>query len=186
MRQTDNNDLSLFNQQPRAGGGFSSAAIYMLRTAQQHHVQLSAMADQKASILIGASLVVITMLLGQIQSHGSSAPMLVMGVFTFLAALSALFAVTPSLRKSPQSDEVNWLFFGAFARVSAEDYQHRILSILATDEGVYEAMIRDIYQMGHVLNRKKYRFLSYSYRIFIVGLLLTFAITLITYLPVAS
>jgi hypothetical protein len=186
MRQADNSDLSLFNQQSGSGGGFSSAAIYMLRTAQQHHVQLSAMADQKASILIGASLVVITMLLGQIQSHGFSAPMMVMGVFTFLAALSALFAVTPSLRKSPQSDDVNWLFFGAFARLSAEDYQARILSILATDEGIYEAMIRDIYQMGHVLNRKKYRFLSYSYRIFIIGLLLTFVITLITYVPAVS
>lgn len=181
MRQPDNNDLPLTDQKP--GHGFSSAAIYMLRTAQQHHVQLSAMADQKASILIGASLVVITMLLGQIQSHGLSAPMIVMGIFTFLAALSALFAVTPSLRKPRQSDDINWLFFGAFAQVSADDYRNRILDILATDQQVYEALIRDIYQMGGVLHSKKYRFLSYSYRLFIVGLLLTFAITLLTYPP---
>lgn len=184
MRQSDNNDLSLLDQKSRHGN-FSSAAIYMLRTAQQHHVQLSAMADQKASILIGASLVVITMLLGQIQSHGSSAPMIVMGVFTFLAALSALFAVTPSLRRPLPADDVNWLFFGAFAQVSAEEYKNRILNTLATDQQVYEALIRDIYQMGQVLHCKKYRFLSYSYRIFIVGLLLTFAITLLTYLPAA-
>lgn len=183
MRQSDNNDLSLPTQQSH--GGFSSAAIYMLRTAQQHHVQLSAMADQKASILIGASLVVITMLLGQIQSHGSSAPMIVMGIFTFLAALSALFAVTPSLRRPLPSDGANWLFFGAFAQVPAEEYKERILNTLATDQQIYEAMIRDIYQMGQVLHRKKYRFLSYSYRIFIIGLLLTFAITLLTYLPAA-
>ena len=35
-------------------------------------------------------------------------------------------------------------------------------------------MLRDIYQMGLVLERKKYRFLGWAYRVFLSGLTLTF------------
>ena len=35
-------------------------------------------------------------------------------------------------------------------------------------------MARDIYQNGVVLERKKYRLLGYAYRIFLVGLTLSF------------
>ena len=158
----------------------SSSAIYMLRTTQQHHVQLSAMADQKANILIGASLVVITMLLGQLHTSGFSLPMVVMGIFTFSAALCALLAVTPSLKRPLKSTKNNWLFFGAFSHLSQEEYIDKMLDTLKTDRSVYEAMIQDIYQMGVVLHKKKYRYLSYSYRLFIVGLISTFSFTVAT------
>ena len=158
----------------------SSSAIYMLRTTQQHHVQLSAMADQKANILIGASLVVITMLLGQLHTSGFSLPMVVMGIFIFSAALCALLAVTPSLKRPLKSTNNNWLFFGAFSHLSQEEYTAKMLEMLKTDQSVYEAMIQDIYQMGMVLHKKKYRYLSYSYRLFIVGLITTFFFTVAT------
>ena len=44
----------------RFGGVKTRSSVdYMLRTTQQHHVELSKMADQKASILVGASLALI-------------------------------------------------------------------------------------------------------------------------------
>ena len=43
-----------------------SSVIYMLRNTQQHHVHLSAMADQKASILIGLILTFLTTLLSYV------------------------------------------------------------------------------------------------------------------------
>ena len=168
------NDMSI--EQKHA----SSNAIYMLRTTQQHHVQLSAMADQKANILIGASLVVITMLLGQIHSIGFSWPMVVMGIFTFSAALCALLAVTPSLKRPLKTEQNNWLFFGAFSHLSQDEYTDKILDMLNSDQSVHKAMIQDIYQMGMVLHKKKYRYLSYSYRLFIVGLIATFGFTVAT------
>jgi hypothetical protein len=36
-------------------------------------------------------------------------------------------------------------------------------------------MLHDIYQNGQVLQRRKYRFLGYAYRLFIVGLVATLA-----------
>ena len=35
-------------------------------------------------------------------------------------------------------------------------------------------MLRDTYQNGVILARRKYRFLAYAYRLFVVGLTLTF------------
>uniref|UniRef100_UPI0040375AA8 Pycsar system effector family protein n=1 Tax=Sphingopyxis sp. TaxID=1908224 RepID=UPI0040375AA8 len=39
---------------------------------------------------------------------------------------------------------------------------------------LYETMLRDTYQNGVVLARRKYRYLAYAYRLFVVGLTLTF------------
>ena len=39
----------------------------MLRTAQQHHVHLSAMADTKANIIITVSSIVLTLSLGRLN-----------------------------------------------------------------------------------------------------------------------
>jgi hypothetical protein len=51
---------------------FPVNAIHVLRTAQQINVQLSAMADQKAIILIGANYVIFAITVG--QAHGSNPP----------------------------------------------------------------------------------------------------------------
>ena len=51
----------------------------MLVSAQAAHVQLSAMADSKASILMGASFVVFSLTLGQMQANEISPALLVLG-----------------------------------------------------------------------------------------------------------
>ena len=61
-------------------------AAYALRLAQQHHVQLSAMADQKAGFLIGSSVVLLGLVIGNLEDSSSVALVLV-GV-TAIAALS--------------------------------------------------------------------------------------------------
>ena len=43
------------------------------------------------------------------------------------------------------------------------------------DLKTYEMMARDLYQNGQVLKRKKYRLLGHAYRVFLIGLVLSFA-----------
>ena len=57
---------------------FPPNAIHVVRTAQQIHVQLSAMADQKASILMGATFVIFTITIG--QAHGTRCSMIRFGL----------------------------------------------------------------------------------------------------------
>ena len=66
----------------------------------------------------------------------------------------------------------------AIAESSAitEDARARIAAVkarLRSEEDIYETMLRDTYQNGIVLARRKYRYLAYAYRLFVVGLTLT-------------
>lgn len=163
--------------------GVDGGVITFLRTVQQHHVQLSAMADQKASLLIGASFVVMSILFGQLDHGEISVPLLTLGVPTIIACVLAVLAVSPTTVPSRRSSSNgNPLFFGTFSNMSAKSFEKEIESLLTKDKGVYHAMIMDIYQLGCVLHQKKYKYLAYSYRVFLVGLVLTFVVMVYTYL----
>ena len=145
-------------------------AIHLIRTTQTIHVSLSQMADQKASILMGATFVIFTITIG--QSRGGQMaplPLLVLGGFAFFAAVLAVLAILPATRSRAVPTQ-NPLFFGSFTRLSEEDYVEQMLDLVATDESICRAMAHDIYQNGMVLERKKYRLLGYAYRVFLVGL----------------
>jgi len=70
----------------------------MLRTAQQHHVQLSTMADTKANIIITVSSIVLTLSLGKLDQPQLRNSVLTLTVFTLLALLLAILAVLPKYR----------------------------------------------------------------------------------------
>ena len=149
-------------------------AVYALRTTQQHHVQLSMMADHKANMLIGATFIVFTLAIGQSKTGDLSIPLLILAIAAFASAGLAAIAVMPAF--TPRKDgPANMLFFGGFSSLSEEEFVERLLSEeFQTQESVYRAMLRDIYQMGTILGRKKYRFLGWAYRVFLIGLTLTF------------
>ncbi|MBB5685404.1 Pycsar system effector family protein [Sphingobium boeckii] len=152
---------------------FSPHAIHLVRTAQQINVSLSQMADQKASILMGATFVVFSISVGQARSGGFSLPLSVLALFSFLSAMLAVFAVLPSIKgKAPGNP--NLLFFGVFTQMAEEEFAESVLERLHADETVFRTMLRDIYQNGQVLQNKKYKYLGLAYRTFLIGLVLTF------------
>jgi hypothetical protein len=160
----------------------SNSAIYLLRTTQQHHVQLSAMADQKASILMGAAFVVLTILVGQMKTGGLSIAAVTLGVFALLSALFAVLALIPRIHaKTSRDNDSNLLFFGSFADLSPEEYLTKMERLIRSDQDVHRMMIVDIYQMGKILHEKKFKYLTYSYQLFLVGLITTFVVVVGTY-----
>jgi Family of unknown function (DUF5706) len=155
---------------------FTPNYIHVMRTTQQMHLQLSQMADQKASILMGATFVIFTIAIG--QGHGAMPPLplAILGVFAFASAVLAILVVVPVTGARPQKPQpLNLLFFGSFTQLDEADFTERLRDGLETDQGVFELMARDIYQNGQVLKRKKYRMLRYAYRVFLLGLVLSFA-----------
>ncbi len=151
---------------------FPANAIHLVRTAQQINVSLSQMADQKASILMGATFVVFTITIGQASKMGPNPAIFILAFFAFLSAMLAVYAILPSTSHKP-SDNPNLLFFGYFTELNEDQFTDRILDQLSSDEDIYRTMLRDIYQNGQVLQRKKYRFLGYAYKAFMSGLILT-------------
>ena len=162
---------------------YSPNAVHLVRTTQQINLTLSQMADQKASILMGATFVVFTICVGQAGRQGITAAILVLALFSFISAMLAVFAILPSIGAKPGSGgKPNILFFGTFAAMSEDTFADAVLEELTTDEAIYRLMLRDIYQNGQVLQRKKYRYLGYAYRTFLAGLTLTVVALLVEWI----
>lgn len=166
------------NDKPAQTTPFSPNAIHLVRTTQQIHVQLSAMADHKASILMGATFVIFTITIGQARQASPPVALLILGAAAFFSAVCAVLAILPATHFR-QTGPLNLLFFGSFTRLSEEEYLDALTTQLSTDEGIYRTMSRDIYQNGLVLERKKYRLLGYAYRIFLTGLTASFVAFLV-------
>ena len=157
---------------------FTPNAAHLVRTALQANLTMSQMADQKASILMGATFVVFTLSVGQASRGEVSHALLVLGAGALVSALFAICALMPSVAapRGAVPEGANLLFFGVYARLSEEEFAARIIPLLGDDEAIYRAMLRDMHQNGCVLARKKYRLLGWAYRSFLVGLVLTVAV----------
>lgn len=151
---------------------YAPDAIHLMRTTQQIQLQLSQMADQKASILMGATFVVFTIAINQASKGSVEAATLVLGGFAFLSAVLAILAVLPAIKPKPDMP-LNLLFFGSFTKLSESDYVERLTASLDDQGRIFQVMAHDIYQNGLVLQRKKYRFLALAYRAFLIGLVAT-------------
>ena len=147
----------------------------LLRTMQQHHVQLSVMADTKANILITVSSIILTMILGYMSNPDLRAAMITLGAFIFAALLLAVIAVLPKYRPLRVAADgsippgFNLRFFGHFAELPRERFLAELAQKMKSDGSVYETMASDLYSIGVYLSRHKYFYLRLSYLFFLGG-----------------
>lgn len=157
-------------------------AVHMMRTAQLAQIQLSAMADHKASILMGATFVIFTITVSQARGGAAPLPLLILGGAAFLSAVFAILTVLPMTKKRKPTGQPNILFFGTFSRMEEEEFIDAVTDRLRTEDSFYRTMARDIYQAGSVLQNKKYRMLAYAYRTFLIGLVASATAYVVEYL----
>ena len=160
---------------------YTPQAVQMLRTVQVNSLMLSQMADQKASILMGATFVVFSIAVSRSLAGDLPWSLALLAVFAFLSSLMAVLAVIPSVGKAPPGIRPNLMFFGHFSELDEDEWTASVLGNLHHDDHVFRMMLHDIYQNGQVLQRRKYRFLSLAYRIFIGGLFATLASFLVEF-----
>ncbi|WP_234030278.1 Pycsar system effector family protein [Erythrobacter mangrovi] len=156
---------------------YSNQAIHLMRTAQMSTLKLSQMADQKASILLGATFLVFSLSVSRALSGGMPISLMILAGFSFASSLCAVMAVLPKVgRPTGKIKNANLLFFGHFTWMDEEEWQDQLLERLETDETVFRTMAHDMYQNGQVLAGKKYRFLALAYKMFMTGLFLTLTV----------
>lgn len=160
---------------------YSPNAVHLVRTVQQTHVQLSAMADHKASILMGATFVIFTITIGQAKTASAPIPLLILGAAAFFSAVLAVLAIVPATHYRKLGSG-NLLFFGSFTQLDEQEYVSQLTALLHSDDQIYRTMLHDLYQNGVVLERKKYRLLGYAYRVFLAGLSFSFLVFVAQYL----
>lgn len=155
------------------------------RTNYRNHINLSAIADNKANIMISVNAILISVLITFLsyRNIGENTPQILLPVVIFLvtglaslifAVLSARPKVTMLNRPGSPPEEVrrNVIFFGNFATLGLGQFEEAMDELFNDNELLYGNMVRDLYHLGKVLE-KKYRYLSISYNVFMVGFIAT-------------
>lgn len=158
----------------------------------RNHINLSAIADNKATIMININTALITVLIAFLsyRNIATTNPQILLPVIIFLvtglaslvfAILAARPRVTMKNENVTDREEIkkNVIFFGNFVTLDIDQFEEAMDAMLRDGELLYGNMTRDLYYLGKVLD-KKYRFLSISYNIFMVGFIITVGIFLFT------
>lgn len=160
--------------------GTGSHLDHFLRQTRVHHVQLSSMADVKANMMLTISAVVITLSIGHLSNPHLRWPVLVLIVSCLATIVSAAYAVMPKLDREFRPDldrpDCNILWFGNFMNLEYEEYARLMEGVMNNSSRVYEAQVREVYELGVFLGRKKYVYIRLAYLFFIFGLLASTAV----------
>ncbi|MDR6562738.1 MULTISPECIES: Pycsar system effector family protein [unclassified Arcicella] len=151
----------------------------MFRTTSSNHFQLSAMADNKANIMISVNSIIISLVLSVLARKLEDWPNLILPtalltIVCLVATIFAILAVRPNVtsgkfsREDIEGKTANLLFFGNFHQMELTDYEWGMKEMMNDSDFLYASMTRDIYYLGKVLG-KKYKFLRVSYTVFMFG-----------------
>ena len=178
-----NESASLKKKKKKDSGlGTSRGVETMFRTSYRVHMNLSSLADAKANIMISINGIIVSIIIASISPKIDSNPCLLVPTSILLlgALISIIYAVRSARpRVSSQlvsledvgSNKANILFFGHFSNMTEDDFVTGMSELLMNQTALYQNMIRDIYGLGSVLQRK-YSLLRMSYTMFMVALVL--------------
>ncbi len=155
----------------------------MYRTTYRTHVNLSAIADNKANIMLSMNAIVLSIALPQLLPRFESDPRIILPSLLLLATcitaiILATLATKPKItqgmftREDIEKRTANLLFFGNFYRMKLADFHWGMMEMIRDKDFLYSSMTKDIYFLGVVL-AKKFRFLSYCYTVFMYGMIAT-------------
>jgi hypothetical protein len=154
----------------------------MFRLTSRNHLQLSSMADSKANILISVNSIIISIIISGLIKTLDNHPHLVIPTYMILTVnvvtiIFAILTLRPNIsegkftQKDIEDKNTNLLFFGNFHGMTREDYKWGMEEMMSDSNYLYSSLIDDIYFLGKVLG-KKYRFLRWSYSIFMYGIVI--------------
>lgn len=164
------------------GLGSSRGIETMFRTSYRTNMDLSGLADAKANIMISINGIIISIIIASISPKIDTNPWLLIPTAVLLLSclVSIILAVLAARPRVPsnvinledvRSGKANVLFFGNFVSMPESDYVIAMKELLVNTDRLYVNMIRDIYGLGTVLE-KKFKLLRRSYNAFMVGLML--------------
>ena len=155
----------------------------LYRTTLRNHIKLSDIADTKANILLSVNAIIISLALANVipkldspSNRHLMIPTLILVLFSVASIILSIMSTRPNVttgeftREQVMKKEVNILFFGNFHKMPYDQYQWAINELIHDKDTIYEALTKDLYLLGIVLN-KKYMLLRKTYTIFMTGII---------------
>ena len=166
----------------KGGGtvGSSRGIETMFRATYRVHMDLTALADSKANIMISINGLILSIILASVAPKiDSNNWLLIPTTVVLLSCLSAIiFAVLsarPRINASVislddvRSGRANILFFGNYSQLGQDAFVQGMTELATNPDLLYTNMMLDVYGIGRVLN-KKFAMLRKSYMVFMWGL----------------
>jgi putative nucleotidyltransferase with HDIG domain len=170
----------------------SKSAQTQVKTALRNHIDLSAIADNKASMMVTINAMILTVGLPLLISNLENVPHLFSStiVVALTSVVSMIFATmaTKPIQMDGLTDialisqrKTNLFFFGNFYKMSFDDYEEGINQVIGDDELLNNSIARDLFFLGKSLG-KKYDYLRTCYNVFMIGITLATILGLVFFL----
>jgi hypothetical protein len=122
-----------------------------LRANLSKHMTLNQMADHKASMIMTAASLILTISVTQFDKL-DLATFTVLMITGTLAILFSIFAIIPALHVK---GVLNLFYFRSFAQVSEEEFKAAFKATISDRDKLYDAYLKEIYYLGkHRLTNK--------------------------------
>ena len=157
----------------------------LFRVTLGNHTRLSGIADSKANILLSVNAIIISIALSSIIPKLDSPrnahlviPTFIMLMSSVITMIFAILSTRPKVtsgiftREDVEAKKVNLMFFGNFYKMPLEDYNWAMNEMMKDRDYLYSTMIKDLYYLGLVLQRK-YNLLRIAYNLFMIGIIIT-------------
>lgn len=183
-KNSEDNDKALLNKKKLEKLESPERGIEtMFRVTLNNHTKLSQIADSKANILLSVNAIIISValstLIPKLDAPSNShliVPTFIMIMSSVACIILAIMSTRPKVssgtftRKEIEEKKVNLLFFGNFYKMPMEEYLWAMKEMMSDRQYLYDTMIKDLYYLGIVLNRK-YKLLRLTYTVFTIGII---------------
>lgn len=174
----------------RTGKDLGRGIDTLYRANYRNHINLSAIADGKANMMISINTIMISVIvtlsgasLSVSQSYivenlRFTVPIFILLIGSLASVVFAVLSARPKVTareidiEKVKEDEMSLLYFGNFLGIPKQKFVDYLNKLKADQERLYNSMSIDLYNLGLVL-KEKYRLLTISYNIFMTGLTLT-------------
>lgn len=161
----------------------------MYRATYRTHIELSAIADSKANMMISINTIIMSVIItvvgggftlterAFIENLRYTVPICVLLVGSLISVIYAVISARPNVTekevdpKKIRDKKTSPLFFGNFTNMKLKDFISNMKELGSSKDLLYDSMSIDIYYLGKVLT-DKYRMLRISYNIFMGALVL--------------
>ncbi|MEJ2577220.1 MAG: DUF5706 domain-containing protein [Gammaproteobacteria bacterium] len=174
-------ELEKMKAKKAKGPGTTRGIETMFRSAYRVQMELTALADNKANMMISINGIIISIIIAAVAPKLDANPWLILPstvflIGTLISIVFSILAARPRVSSKPITlkdleQGGNILFFGNFANLSPADFQSGMLELMEDRVVMYETMIDNIYGIGSVL-RKKFSLLQIAYTSFMMALIL--------------
>ncbi|MCX7549948.1 Pycsar system effector family protein [Xanthomarina sp. F2636L] len=172
---------------------FGRGVETMFRVQLKNHIELSAIADTKANILLSVNAIIISVALSNLVPKLDSPsnlflvyPTLILMLFSVASIVLSVLSTRPKIsnvaitKDMIRENKTNILFFGNFQKMNLKDFEWGIDYLINNQETLYNSLTKDLYYLGLVLN-KKYKLLRITYTVFMFGIIISAAAFIYSY-----